>query len=1410
MSKNSQTTHVNQMQFMVPVGLVLLFLAGIALLLSTANLPQVQAQSALNIVLNEFMSSNSLTIADEDGDFSDWIELYNPGDTAVSLAGYGLSDNPAQPFRWVFPDVTLEPGEYLLVWASSKNRTQPGSPLHTNFNISAAGETLLLTHSTNGLIDQVDPVTLTGNIAYGRQPDGTGSWLFFVEATPGAANTTQGYAEILRPPTFSHQGGFFTNPFSLTLTTTDPTVEIIYTLDGSLPDPDNLNGQTYTYKNQYPEFIGSPFGELITDTYYSYVYDQPIDIHDRLSEPDKLTHHSSTYHQTPTYFPSQPVFKGTVVRAQAIKPGAFPSPVATHTFFVAPDAPTHYSLPVISLSLPENYLFDYETGIYVAGVDFDGWRTANPESPLGCCPVANWQRVTEYPAHMELFETSEATAVLSQDIGMRIHGRSSRAFPFKSLRLYARSEYGTSEFNYPIFPELPYDNYKRLILRNSGGDYATTLLRDGTIQTVVNHLHFDTQAYRPSLLFINGEYWGIHNIRERYDKYYLSQGYDVDPENIDLLEDNHVVEEGDDLHYVALLDYITANGLQESEHYNYIQTQMDVENYIDYQIAEIFIRNRDWPANNITYWRNRTTQYEPGAPYGQDGRWRWMMYDTDSGFREPNHDTLTAVSTGTHWGTFLFRSLLENETFKHNFINRFADLLNTTFLPTRVVPIIEASSQHIAPEIPEHITRWGRPATVFAWEQNVAVMTSFANERPAYQRQHIRDRFGLTGEYTLTVNVSDDTHGYVRVNTIDLLPTTDGIDTHPYPWTGIYFQSLPLELEAIPLPGYRFVGWVGLPEGTPALTSQTFTGETAVSVTALFAEEPVLEPVLLHYWHFNNLPGGTLTAVAADMTLIGNALITYPGSGSGYMDLVTEGTILNARLDTAAGNALRVRNPASSRELLLTLPTTGYEQIRLSYAVQRTSNGAQEQTLYYRTSATADWIQFDAPFTILESFQLMTFDFSSITAVNNSPEFAIRLLFGGSNASGTSGNNRFDNITLEGLPIASVTSTPSPTQTPTPTETPTPSPTPTTSNTPTATPTPAPPGEQHLFTPEADALVYANAPNSNYGTQPILQVQNAPGILNSYLRFNVQNLNGPVSSATLRLYPLDTNSQGLAVHAVENNSWNEQTITYGNAPLIGNLINSSGAVNSGQWVEINVTPYVGGNGLLTFALTSETTTLFRLRSREHSYRPELVIVTTAGPTATPTSSPTPSQTPTATATASSTPEITPTWTPTPSTTPTPISASTVVLTPAADTFVFAFAPTSNYGTQPIMYVQSPPGETRSYLRFDLQNLSGDIINARLRLYLMDTNSAGFVIYGVADNSWGELTTTFNNKPPITALLNTSGAVTAGTWVEIDVTAYVAEGGLKSLALVGNSTTLTRLRSREHAHAPQLVITTTIP
>ncbi len=982
----------------------------------TDSPPLIQAQEVDQLFINEFMASNGQTIADEDGDFEDWIELYNAGPTTISLAGYGLSDNPAQPFRWVFPEVSLASGDFLLVWASGKNRTLPGAPLHTNFSISAAGEPLLLTHPADGLVDQIGPLPVPRDISYGRQPDGSGAWYFFDQPTPGSSNSTPGYSEILDPPIFSHQGGFFTEAFSLTLSSSSPEADIIFTLDGSWPDIDNLDGRTYSFKNQFPENPGDPVGPLLSDSYQTYLYSQPLSIVDRSGQPDKLTQKSSTFHQNPTYFPTDPVFKATVVRAQLVSEDALPSPVQTHTFFVTPAGRDRYSLPVIAISLSEDAFFDHEDGIYTAGVDFEAWRAANPTAPLGCCVPANWQRMTEPAAHLEFFETGIEIPVFSQDIGVRVHGRSSRAFPFKSLRLYARSGYGLSDFAHPFFPDLPYTSYQRLLLRNSGGDYATTLLRDAAIQTLMSELPFDTQAYRPAVIFINGEYWGLLNMRERYDKHYLSRVYGVDPENIDLLEDNAVVKEGDAVHYQAMLDYITANGLQDNEHYEEILTRLDVQNYIDYYIAQIYMRNRDWPGDNINYWRNRTEQYEPEAPYGLDGRWRWMMFDTDSGFRQPNHDTLTAVSTGTHWSTFLFRSFLENETFTTDFINRFADLLNTLFLPENVTPVIDNLSQTIAPEIPEHIERWSHPTSVFAWNNNLNTMLNFANARPEFQRQHLLNRFALAGEFTLTVDLSGPEQGHVRVNTIELTEATPGVTAVPYPWSGIYFQEIPIELEAIPAPGYQFVGWTGLPAGTPALTVQTFTADTAV--TALFEEATHTETVLLHYWHFNNLPSGTLNEIPVDYSLLGDATITYPGTGDGYMDRVNDGTLLNAQLDEPEGYALRVRNPSDTRELRLTLPTTGYEEIVLRYAAYRTNNGAETQTLYYRTSEAGDWIQFGEPLTISAvDYQLFTFDFSDVAGVADNEAFSVYILFGGDNAPGGSGNNRFDNISVEATPL---------------------------------------------------------------------------------------------------------------------------------------------------------------------------------------------------------------------------------------------------------------------------------------------------------------------------------------------------------------------------------------------------------
>jgi hypothetical protein len=139
--------------------------------------------NAQEIVINEVMSSNRSILADEDGDYEDWIELYNLSDDPVNLSGYGLSDKTNEPFRWVFPDLTISAGSYLLVWASGKDRRDPSGPLHTNFSISSDGEPIVFTDPSGTLLNESAPVTLEPNISYGRKPDGSINWYYFNEPT---------------------------------------------------------------------------------------------------------------------------------------------------------------------------------------------------------------------------------------------------------------------------------------------------------------------------------------------------------------------------------------------------------------------------------------------------------------------------------------------------------------------------------------------------------------------------------------------------------------------------------------------------------------------------------------------------------------------------------------------------------------------------------------------------------------------------------------------------------------------------------------------------------------------------------------------------------------------------------------------------------------------------------------------------------------------------------------------------------------------------------------------------------------------------------------------------------------------------------------------------------------------------
>lgn len=938
-----------------------------------------------SVVINEFMASNGAVLADDFGEYEDWIELYNPTEKTIDLSGAYLSDDESNITRWRFPEgITLASNEHMIIWASGRNRRDVNAPLHTNFRISRLGEPLILTDSDGKtVLDYVPPVKLERNVSYGRLPDGSENWeyfggdysLEFYGTTPGASNE-DGSLFHYSPdtPSFSRKGGWYSQPFYLILSA-PPGKSIYYTLDGSEPHPEENPDNTF----QYSGFLW---------------------IHDRTSEQNTL---SMIQEASPFWrIPSGQTRKLSVIRARSYcqETGTY-SQAVTHTYGIG----RQYQLPVVSLTMHKDYLFDHDTGIYVMGryweeaeeVGFEDSHLQFPanyrqrgrswEKPpakmtsgfnyrcawLGIIQKGQdvyaekfapgetpWTAVTSHvelptgqkidvhstggklielnpavenssyisingikqlevsrgigvvvldpdgiPSKLRIFDTyrcfqesRELTALLetipedwyiiiathdefttnltqctlrslqnlgfqkvceeiddicgsvsfeyigengkrafAQDIGVRIHGGVTRSYPNKSFRLYARSDYAMyNTLDHAFFPGLekrgtgkPLNSFKRLILRNSGNDSErwtrATFFRDAFMQELISGSGLDYQSYQPVILFLNGEYWGIYNLRERLDHHYLASHYDIDDEDIVILERNAELDHGgpeDRTHYLEMLDYLNKNDIRLPEHYEHIKKQMDIENFILYQAYQIFIRNTDWPGNNITFWRYTGDEPPSDASGRLDGRWRWMVFDTDFGFGlrggsdAYTHDTLSFATEkgGTSWpnpdwSTYLLRTLLKNETFRHTFISTFAGLLNTWFQPERVKKVIDEFQILYQPEMPENIERWRVPNSFHQWINNVDRMRTFAERRPEYMRQHIEDYFELPGTFRLELDVNNSAAGTISVDREHLHLFHPALEEEIYPWEGIYFLNIPVTLKAHPNPGYTFTGWQG-------------------------------------------------------------------------------------------------------------------------------------------------------------------------------------------------------------------------------------------------------------------------------------------------------------------------------------------------------------------------------------------------------------------------------------------------------------------------------------------------------------------------------------------------------------------------------------------------------------------------
>jgi hypothetical protein len=322
-------------------------------------------------------------------------------------------------------------------------------------------------------------------------------------------------------------------------------------------------------------------------------------------------------------------------------------------------------------------------------------------------------------------------------------------------------------------------------------------MHDAMMQTLImGEMDIDYMAYSPAALYLNGAYWGVQNIREKSSADYLYSNYGLDADSVDLLEFYNTVVEGDNSGYTSILNFLNSNNLTTTQNYNYITSRIDLESYIDYQIAQIYFANLDWPGNNIKYWKSKT----PGST------WRWLLFDTDFGFglySSPDHNTLAFAAEvqgpdwpNPPWSTLLFRKLLGNTEFRKRFVDKFNVYIYSTFNPIRVNAIIDSLSGIVATEMPYHFSRWG--GSMEQWRNNLNVDRDFGNRRPSYMMQYLAEYFNLSPPVSLSISSNVGEKERFSVNDVIVRDTS---------YTGQYFGNRDIRLNALSSSSSEFNHW---------------------------------------------------------------------------------------------------------------------------------------------------------------------------------------------------------------------------------------------------------------------------------------------------------------------------------------------------------------------------------------------------------------------------------------------------------------------------------------------------------------------------------------------------------------------------------------------------------------------------
>lgn len=781
-----------------------------ALVFSIVSFHSIHSQ----LVINELLIRQSNVYLSYYGNFDPMIEILNTGGSNLNIGTFYLSDDPLNLQKWQFPNMPFAGNGRGLVYLSGRNMTVP--QWHTNFKLNQT-ETLYLSNSL-GVVDSILPFTHHLNVSYSRFPDASNTFQF-TTSTMGWPNVS-GVTAIPNPPLNITPMGVVPPGTTINFANIDQSTR--FTSDG------------YEVTQTSPILVG---GITLPDPYSFDNRFSAVPANPGLQFP--LFDYSESRANNRGYAPPFGlVHKINVVRVKPFTSNNLPTEERVYTYF--PETPV-YNLPIISIVTDNEGFFEDEEGIYVWGdtTDIGNYNQTG----------ADFERICT----LQFFDVN-GSFIKEKKMGGRIHGNGSRHSPQKSLRFYNRSSIDNADFI------LPNGVKTDVILLRSGGHRPDCIGRDYLGCKLVEEMEMDHADPYLHAVYINGEFWGLYDLRARIDADFIGERYDLEEDFVGMIDQSYELSEGylmNPNEYEQLTEFAVDNPMT-ADNFNYLAERIDVPLFTDMFCTQVYIGNHDFPINNVGAWKFNT--------WGASSKWKHYIFDLDGTFggscdsEDENDETLDYyLNTNTLSmvrSTRLLRNFLENSEYENYFINHMADLLNSQFKPGVAGPKFNTYRNRISNIKPYHLDRYRYPSNlptlaerivtdpdITAWEDHLNGYDNYFQVRPRYVRDEFLDIFNLNDSIKFVVNVNDEVMGKVQLNSLYISNLLIGANTlNVYPWTGIYFSNVPVELTAASKYGFKFDSWSMSTSTSPVLS---YSSATDNNITANFSADPnFLAPVV--------------------------------------------------------------------------------------------------------------------------------------------------------------------------------------------------------------------------------------------------------------------------------------------------------------------------------------------------------------------------------------------------------------------------------------------------------------------------------------------------------------------------------------------------------------------------------------